>query len=191
MVRMTPLASASWMRPRTCTKGDGGAFGDGDAQLIGEEAHDRGVLDPGDLLELCARCDRGTKKRLRPTSEPKTERRSARLSSAPASGLAGDPALLLRVWMEAADSMRKPGSRSRKLRTARVRATIAPRAIRTVAANSGIPQRVRAHEGMRPRRTGTRRRARRKGSPASSSGSAAGRAGREGRASESRPAGGR
>ena len=33
---------------------DGSALGDRHAQLIGEQAHHRGVLDPGNLLELCA-----------------------------------------------------------------------------------------------------------------------------------------
>jgi hypothetical protein len=70
-------------------------------------------------------------------------------------------------------------------------AAAAATAVRTAAENAIFPQRVLAQTGSRPRRTGTRRRARRKGSPASSSGSAVVRAGRKGRASALRPAGGR
>ena len=123
------------------------------------------------------RCDRGTKKRLRPMSEPKTERSSARLSW-----------LLPRVWMEAEESMRKRGSWSAKLRVATRRAAMMPRAAATAAAKASLPQGERAQAGSRPRRTGTRRRARRKGSSASSSAAARGR---EKRASKPRAAGGR
>lgn len=40
-------------------KGDGDALGDLDAEAVGEEAHDAGVLDPGDLLELVAALGKG------------------------------------------------------------------------------------------------------------------------------------
>ena len=130
---------------------------------------------------ICSRAmrrwDRGTKKRLRPMSEPKTERSSARLSW-----------LLPRVWMEAEESMRKRGSWSAKLRVATRRAAMMPRAAATAAAKASLPQGERAQAGSRPRRTGTRRRARRKGSSASSSAAARGR---EKRASKPRATGGR
>ena len=45
-------------------KGDWGAFGNGDAQLIGQEAHDRGLPDPGDLLEGDAALRQGHEKQI-------------------------------------------------------------------------------------------------------------------------------
>ena len=35
-------------------EGDGSAFHDGDAKLIGQQAHDRGMLHPGQALQVSA-----------------------------------------------------------------------------------------------------------------------------------------
>ncbi len=83
---------------------------------------------------------------LRPRSDPKTESSSDRVTC-----------VLPMTWMEDADAMRKRGSSLKKLRikiathTSPAKTTIAP------AAAEMRPTRV---VGTRPRRTGTRRRAR-------------------------------
>jgi hypothetical protein len=52
-----------------------------DANLVGQHAHHRGPLNPGNLLQLLAPLGEGTKKMLRPMSSPKTGSISARLTS--------------------------------------------------------------------------------------------------------------
>ena len=54
---------------------------DRDANLVGQHAHHRGVLDPRNLLKLLASRSTGTKKTLRPMSSPKTGSICERLTS--------------------------------------------------------------------------------------------------------------
>ncbi len=98
---------------------------------------------------------RGMKKILRPRSDPKTERSSDRVTW-----------LLPMIWMEEEEAMRKRGSSRKKLRMPIASNTSPPIARTTAAAAAMRPTRL---VGMSPRRTGTRRRARRKASSSRSS----------------------
>ena len=104
----------------------------------------------GSCSKDARRSANGMKKMLRPRSDPKTERSSDRVTW-----------LLPMIWMEEEAAMRKRGSSRKKLRIPIASNTSPPIATTKPAAAAMRPQRL---VGISPRRTGTRRRARRKAS---------------------------